>query len=300
MRATFQVLPALADAELEALRESVAAVGVLQPVVVDEHGTIIDGHHRAQVCAELGIEYPTAVVPGLSEPQKLEMALTLNLGRRHLTPAQKRSLVERLRAAGCSVRWISDQTGIPRSTVQRYSAGVPGGTPTYVSGTDGKRYRARFSFDPLERWRKTWAQATRLADVPATVDELANLQDDPAAEDASEEALEQYLGELAAKHLLTHGMFLPAPLHLHGIDGSSPAARDAIAAWETAVETRARQFLDWCTEAGISFDDAGHWGELPGAIAAEAEALGRFACWMSEHPALQRVFAVEALRAVTT
>ena len=40
------------------------------------------------------------------------------------------------------MRFISEHTGIPRATVHRYSSGVPSETPAYVTGKDGKSYRA--------------------------------------------------------------------------------------------------------------------------------------------------------------
>jgi protein gp37 len=133
-------MPSLSDDEREALRQSIAALGVLQPIVVDENGTIIDGHHRAEVAAQLGVECPTKVMAGLSEDEKLETALVLNLGRRHLDGEQKHALVAELRRRGLSLRWISERTGIPRSTVSRQVARVPDGTPERVTGLDGKTY----------------------------------------------------------------------------------------------------------------------------------------------------------------
>jgi ParB-like chromosome segregation protein Spo0J len=130
---SYQVLPPLTDAERESLADNIKARGVLQPVVVDEDGNVIDGHHRAQICVDLGIEYPTTVLAGLSEDDKIEQALVLNLGRRHLTPEQKADLVRRLSADGRTIRWIAKTTGISKSAVQRYlSPGVPDGTPDVV------------------------------------------------------------------------------------------------------------------------------------------------------------------------
>jgi ParB-like chromosome segregation protein Spo0J len=123
----YQLLPPLTDDEYEALKANIAARGVLQPVVVDEAGAILDGHHRAQACDELGIEYPRLVLEGLTELEKIEQALMLNLGRRHLTQEQRRALVRQLHDADHSVRWIAKATGISKSTVHRY-VGVPDGT----------------------------------------------------------------------------------------------------------------------------------------------------------------------------
>ena len=92
---TFQVLPSLSDAEYEALKADIAQHGVLVPVEYDEHGTIIDGHHRVKACEELGIEaWPKFTRRGLSEDEKRTLARKLNLARRHLSQQGKRELIE--------------------------------------------------------------------------------------------------------------------------------------------------------------------------------------------------------------
>ncbi len=127
MTAPYQFLPALTDDEFAALKANIEQRGVIQPVVVDEAGIVIDGHHRARACDELGIDYPRVVLEGMSDDEKVEQALVLNLGRRHLTRDQKRDLVVRLRDAGRTERWIATATGIPKSTVHRYLDPAPNG-----------------------------------------------------------------------------------------------------------------------------------------------------------------------------
>ena len=125
MNEPYQFLDALSDEERKALTESIKERGVLAPVLVDDDGNILDGYHRAAICDELGIDYPTEVVPGLNEAEKVELAISLNLKRRHLTSDQKRQLVLRLREHGLSIRKIAKATGIPRSTVQDYAKPRP-------------------------------------------------------------------------------------------------------------------------------------------------------------------------------
>ncbi len=56
------LIPPLSDDEFEALKEDIAKHGVIVPVVIDQHGAIVDGHHRVRACKELGIEdYPVIV-----------------------------------------------------------------------------------------------------------------------------------------------------------------------------------------------------------------------------------------------
>ncbi|WP_245763355.1 ParB N-terminal domain-containing protein [Paraburkholderia diazotrophica] len=75
------------------LRASIEAHGVQVPIIVDEHGNTIDGHHRQKLAAELGIEYPREVREGLSDDEKRMLALTLNTKRRMLTPEQIREVI---------------------------------------------------------------------------------------------------------------------------------------------------------------------------------------------------------------
>lgn len=80
----YQLLPPLTPQEYAALRADIALHGVQSPIVVDEAGAILDGHNRAAIAAELGIDCPRIVLAGLTESGKRERALALNLKRRHL------------------------------------------------------------------------------------------------------------------------------------------------------------------------------------------------------------------------
>src|SRR5690606_35352495 len=112
----YQLLPPLSEVEYDALRASIAEHGVRVPIEVDDSGTILDGHHRAAIAAELGIDCPRVVVSNLdTETDKRTRALSLNLSRRHLTREQVRSVIaasitadldlsdrEHARRCGCS------------------------------------------------------------------------------------------------------------------------------------------------------------------------------------------------------
>lgn len=96
MNAPYQILPHLAQDDLQRLKASIIDRGVEMPVIVDENGTIIDGHHRAMIADSLGIEYPKEVRTGLSEAQKRLLAVDLNMARRQLTDGQKLLLAEQI------------------------------------------------------------------------------------------------------------------------------------------------------------------------------------------------------------
>jgi ParB-like chromosome segregation protein Spo0J len=141
----FQVMPALTDAEFEALKASIKEHGCLVAVEFDENGAVLDGHHRLRALRELGItQHPRVIRAGLGgHAEKVAHALALNVHRRHLSPDQRAEAVLRLRDAGWSVRRIAAQTGIPRSTVSRDLQQSAEGGPETVTGEDGRTYRSQ-------------------------------------------------------------------------------------------------------------------------------------------------------------
>lgn len=275
----YQFLPPLTVEERAALRESIATFGILQPVITDEAGAILDGHHRAEIAVELGIAYPRTVPPGLSEEQKIEQAVLLNLGRRHLDREQRRALVQDLRGRGLSIRWISERTAIPRSTVARLAESpVPFGTPEYVTGRDGKSYRA---YEPEgQRFRADMAAAgcANADELPVTVDEfrrfltqppLEGLADSPLIGELTDEqwrdALLSFLERQVAKIYLW-SREAPFPEHLYA--HLPPEVRGKWhQAWvEVMVPVHIGRFFNWLAERDL-LDESGdrvgvHWDRL--------------------------------------
>jgi ParB family chromosome partitioning protein len=73
--------------ELRSLADSIAAHGVLQPVIVVESGdgfTLIAGERRWRAAARLGLETIPAVVRTANEQERLELALVENIQRSDL------------------------------------------------------------------------------------------------------------------------------------------------------------------------------------------------------------------------
>ena len=89
----FQHLPPLTPEEYSALEASILEYGILSPVITDENGVILDGHHRSRIAAEHSLSCPKQIVYGKTDTEKRTMALSLNLDRRHLNREQKRALV---------------------------------------------------------------------------------------------------------------------------------------------------------------------------------------------------------------
>lgn len=147
--APYQVMPPLSAAEYEELQADIKARGVLVPVEYDEEGNILDGHHRVQICNELGItEWPRVVRLGLSEAGKLTHARQLNLARRHLTREQRRELIaQQLRETPqLSDRQIAASLGVDHKTVaaEREQLESIGEIPQCARETsDGRTYPAQ-------------------------------------------------------------------------------------------------------------------------------------------------------------
>lgn len=90
-------LPAQTQAEAEALANDISANGQLEPIVLYE-GQILDGGHRYRACESLGIEPRTVNFEDLDLPEGItpsQYALSVNINRRHLTPAQRAMAVAR-------------------------------------------------------------------------------------------------------------------------------------------------------------------------------------------------------------
>lgn len=96
MTGRYQLMPNLRADDMERLTASIRERGVEVPVMVDEQGEVLDGHNRVMIADSLGMDYPTIVKSGLSEPEKRILAAELNLARRQLTDAQKVRLGELL------------------------------------------------------------------------------------------------------------------------------------------------------------------------------------------------------------
>jgi hypothetical protein len=119
----------MSSTEYELLKEDIRVNGVVYPIIVDEEGTIIDGHHRAQICQELGIDCPVTVHKFSSVEERQAAALGLNMNRRHLSPEQMylmrvrmQELVQTLRNQGKTQHDVAQLTGIPRGTIARWEA----------------------------------------------------------------------------------------------------------------------------------------------------------------------------------
>lgn len=124
MQVLFQNMPPLSPEEYTALEQSIIHNGIQVPILLDERGTVIDGHHRQKIAQHLGIKCPSRTVSGKTETEKRTLALSLNLDRRHLTREQRRTLaVESLKAdPELSNRQHAERVGVDHKTIQAVRA----------------------------------------------------------------------------------------------------------------------------------------------------------------------------------
>jgi ParB-like chromosome segregation protein Spo0J len=92
------LVPELSPEEFESLKQSIKeANGLYVPIIVNQDGIILDGHHRYKACQELGIE-PKTIVREFGD--KLEEKLSVidcNLTRRQLNNFQRTELALKLK-----------------------------------------------------------------------------------------------------------------------------------------------------------------------------------------------------------
>lgn len=140
MSDTYQLFPTLDPATEEALRASIKRWGVIVPIVVDQHGQIIDGHHRRRIADELGVEVDITVIDCADEDDARAIAASLNTDRRHMTIDQRREIVAHLREQGHSLRAIAGAVGASLGSVRNdlETTVLTSTVPDRVIGRDGK------------------------------------------------------------------------------------------------------------------------------------------------------------------
>ncbi len=141
----YQLFPALAPATEAALVASIQRFGVLVPVVKDQDGNLLDGHHRSRIADELGVDYRVDRVIVTDDEEREAIIATLNLDRGHRVSADMRRLVVAdLREQGHSLRAIAGAVGVSESQVRNdLSTAQECAVPDRVIGLDGKSRPAK-------------------------------------------------------------------------------------------------------------------------------------------------------------
>lgn len=109
------LFPMLADDELKELAEDIKARGLLQPIVLDAEGRVLDGRNRLAACELAGIEPTFATFDG-DDPDGY--ALSVNIARRHLTKGQQAMVVARaLLVSNNSQESAANSAGLKQSRI---------------------------------------------------------------------------------------------------------------------------------------------------------------------------------------
>lgn len=154
MLGKFQLFANLSDEKYAALKADIAKHGILVPIEVDQHGEILDGHHRVRAWAELmeeGLVLPKYARISRTfdnDDDREEHAAKLNSARRDISQEDKVRNALRWREHGWSYRRIADALAVHFETIRRWmpdESGVAFATPELperVIGKDGKSYPA--------------------------------------------------------------------------------------------------------------------------------------------------------------
>ena len=87
------LVPQLSAEEYESLKQSIKENGLYVPIIVNQDGIILDGHHRYKACQELGIKEPKTLVKEFKEKLDEQIfVIDCNLRRRQLNNFQRTEL----------------------------------------------------------------------------------------------------------------------------------------------------------------------------------------------------------------
>ncbi len=81
------IFPMMSNDEFAALVEDIRSNGQLTPILIDQDGKILDGRNRWRACQHIGIQPKVKTVD--SKENLVNLVLSLNLHRRHLSSSQK-------------------------------------------------------------------------------------------------------------------------------------------------------------------------------------------------------------------
>jgi site-specific DNA-methyltransferase (adenine-specific) len=119
----YNILPPLSEQEVEALKQSIDLDGVRDPIVIDEDGNLLDGHHRHAIDPDA----PRRTISGLTHYEKMAFAFQANMTRRNLSLDQKKELHRRMKEVAKGLREedpqkhtqevVAAMLGVARNTV---------------------------------------------------------------------------------------------------------------------------------------------------------------------------------------
>ncbi len=135
------MFPLLEGAEFDDLVEDIRKHGLREPISLFE-GNIIDGRNRERACIKAGVEPRYRSIKFDNHEAAAAYVISKNIRRRHLTPEQKRELIEKVLRADPtkSDRQIARAVKVDNKTVGavRKKAEERGEIPHVSKRTDSK------------------------------------------------------------------------------------------------------------------------------------------------------------------
>src|SRR5215204_1177916 len=87
-----RLVPEISAEEYNALKQSIKENGLYVPIIVNQNGILLDGHHRYKACQELGITPSQVVRKFADELDEKLFVIDCNLTRRQLNNFQRTEL----------------------------------------------------------------------------------------------------------------------------------------------------------------------------------------------------------------
>ena len=128
-----QLISQLTSGEYETLKKSIReSKGNVVPIIINQRGIILDGHHRFRVCKELGLDAKIEIKEFSDALNEREFIITINLIRRQLNSFQIVELGTKLEEIekeksnirlseagkiGSIIRWNNDNTEVSQNKV---------------------------------------------------------------------------------------------------------------------------------------------------------------------------------------
>ncbi len=204
------LFPMLADDELHELASDIKQRGLLQPIVLDSAGRVLDGRNRLAACRLAEVE-PTFVTYEGDDPGGY--ALSVNIQRRNLTKGQRAMLVV---DAGLYTEYTDadDNSKISKQYISRariVKQYAPALVPAVISGAD--QLNRAYEFAQQEKTKSEGADAQlaklRLKD-PELADKvvegeltLAGAWAESKARDEEEQRRRRVATHLLCQHVVT-------------------------------------------------------------------------------------------------
>jgi ParB-like chromosome segregation protein Spo0J len=124
----------LSPEEYESLKQSIKEKGLYVPLIVNQDGIVLDGHHRFKACQELGIQNPNTVTKEFKDKLDEQLfVIDCNLKRRQLNNFQRTELALKSKSILAEIAKNHEKAGVKLDSSQDLVMGRQG-----VSGEIGK------------------------------------------------------------------------------------------------------------------------------------------------------------------